>query len=254
MIVALSVLGFLAGVVFLANAARRLLLDDEEDRVKDSKAVDNLECRLAVHEAGHAVIAWCCTIVPSVKVATVEDPMGGMVLYTCREPKEPEAAWCRAVIALAGVAAEAHVYGRWKTRGSEGDISKALAFVREIGPREVAPPWMKIGEAGSKVPDFGKLFHGGIGALERERMKEAYRMARKIVATHGGDYFRLVSALLAMKTTSEVHLEKILGKRRVVALSLFGADVERTVKNSSESRLFKARFVLPFKRSIKRAA
>ncbi|HYX22263.1 MAG TPA: hypothetical protein VFA98_15575, partial [Thermoanaerobaculia bacterium] len=79
-----------------------------------------------------------------------------------------------------------------------------------------------------------------------------FHMARRILRAHGGDFFRLVSALLTMRTAREAHLEPVLGVRRAARLAVLGADVERTVLG--ETKLFKPRFVLPLKRHFRRAA
>jgi ATP-dependent Zn protease len=215
--------------------------------VVDQRAIDTWECRVAVHEAGHAAAAWCCTLVAAVNVATIENEGGGVVKYSFLNIPSPDAAWCRAVISLAGVAAEAHVYARWKTRGAEGDISNALELAHAA--RGHAPPWERLG---GRSLDFQKMFAQKIAREDLIFLEESFHMARRILRAHGGDFFRLVSALLAMRTARELHLEPVLGRRRVARLALFGADVERVV--SGESKLFKARFILPLKRHLRRAA
>ncbi|HYX19560.1 MAG TPA: hypothetical protein VFA98_01800, partial [Thermoanaerobaculia bacterium] len=121
----------------------------------DAKAIDTWECRVAVHEAGHAVAAWCCTLVAEVKIATIEDKGGGgVVKYSYVPSPNPAAPWCCAVIALAGVAAEAHVYARWKTAGAHKDITDALTYVRQS--RGHAPPWERLG--GKRDLGFQKMF------------------------------------------------------------------------------------------------
>lgn len=214
----------------------------------DTRAIDTWECRVAVHEAGHAAAAWCCTLVSEVKVATIEHKGGGVVHYAYLEVPSPAASWCRAVIALAGVAAEAHVYARWKTAGSKEDIEGALECARQA--RGHAPPWERLG--GKHDLGFQKMFAGKIEDEDLAILEESFHMARRILRAHGGDFFKLVSALLAMRTAREVHLEPVLGKRRAARLAVLGADVERAV--SGKSVLFRPMFVLPLKRHLRRAA
>ena len=217
--------------------------------VIDTRAIDTWECRVAVHEAGHAAAAWCCTLVSEVKVATIEHKGGGgIVHYAYLNVPSPAASWCRAVIALAGVAAEAHVYARWKTAGSQEDIEHALEFARQA--RGHAPPWERL--VGKHNLGFQKMFSGKIEDEDLVFLEESFHMARRILRAHGGDFFKLVSALLAMRTARETHLEPVLGKRRAARLAVLGADVERAV--SGKSVLFKPMFVLPLKRHLRRAA
>jgi len=219
----------------------------------DREAIDTWECRVAVHEAGHALAAWCCTLVSEVKIATIEAKHGGgTVVYAFLNLPGPDSAWCRAVISLAGVAAEAHVYARWKTHGSKEDIAAALAQAGRA--RDHDPPWARIGSGASSTLGFQRLFASKLHPSDEVVLEESYRMARRILRAHGGDFFRLVSALLAMRTAREAHLEPILGRRRVARLAAFGAEVERAVLGQEERSVFRARFVLPMKRWTRRAA
>lgn len=241
----LVILVFAFGFWRFRRSTKAVLRPEDFDR----KAIDTWECRVAVHEAGHAAAAWCCTLVAAVNVATIENTDGGgVVKYSFLNVPSPDAAWCRAVISLAGVAAEAHVYARWKTRGAEADISGALELAHAA--RGHVPPWERL--RGKNDLGFQKMFTQKIEPEDLAFLEESFHMARRILRAHGSDFFRLVSALLAMRTARELHLEPVLGRRRAARLALFGADVERVV--SGESRLFKARFILPLKRHFRRAA
>ena len=171
--------------------------------------IDTIECRLAVHDAGHAVAAWCCTAVIDIEIATIEAEQGGYVRW--RMPRERHAdLWHFLVITLAGVAAEAMVYSRSR---SEAVASSDFAFARKYAEQLVGVdlPWR---DPGGPTIDFQKIYVKPspspevIGVL-----KAAYRMARHVIRAHGGDYYRVVSMLLTHRTATQRHVERVLGSR-----------------------------------------
>jgi hypothetical protein len=241
-LLALLALGFSVAVVRFWRQIFAEAEDPPEIERSATRAVDTWECRVAVHEAGHAVAAWCCTLVPEVRVATIEHKNGGgVVTFIFLEVPGPDAAWCRAVIGLAGVVAEAAVYSKWRVGGSREDIATALEQVKLAAAHE--PPWERIGVRGGSVPDLQRMFSHKLSASELSCFEECWRMARKIIRSHGGDFFRLVGALLAVKTAKETQLESVLGTRHVTRLAIFVADIEKVVRG--QTSVFRPRFVLP---------
>ena len=211
-------------------------------------AADTQECRLAVHEAGHAVAGWCCTLVGEVSVATIEDKDGGLVKHTFYAVPGPAALWCEMVISLAGVAAEAMVYSRWRTKGSERDLARALGYAEQIGAAgQAGLPWDKL-SPGGKVPDFGKMYGARPSPEALENLGEGYRMTRKVLRSHGSGFFKMVSLLLTKRAVTNFDMERVLGKRRFETLIAVGARIESVVNESGRPELFKPRFVLPLRR------
>lgn len=245
---------------------RRVFVADAETppevRVPGAASVDTQECRLAVHEAGHAVAAWCCTLVAEVTVATIEhkgkDWSGGLVNYSYYGTDWLEGRWCKLVIALAGVAAEAMVYSRWRTSGSEIDLAQALAIAEDlagVAGGKIDPPWRRLGgnEAAGSAPDLARAFKTKPSAAAAENLEEGYRMARRVLRSHGGAFFKVVSMLLAKKSTSKTDIEALLGKRYYATFALAGAHFESIVNESGRPERFKPGFVLPLRRKKKAA-
>jgi hypothetical protein len=46
--------------------------------------------RAAVHEAGHTVAAWCCTLVPEIGDVTIEAKTGGVTQFWTYKQETPE--------------------------------------------------------------------------------------------------------------------------------------------------------------------
>jgi ATP-dependent Zn protease len=227
-----------------------------ELRVPGAASVDTAECRLAVHEAGHAVAAWCCTLVSEVTIATIEAKDrgagwdGGFVNYTYYRTYWSSGDWCKMVIALAGVAAEALVYSRWRSTGSERDLLQALEIAEGLVAKGAAEhiPWQRLGETPGRAPDLGKAFKTRPPAAVAENLNEGYRMARHVLGSHGGAFFKVVSMLLAKKSTTRADMEQVLGKRHFEQLVALGAQLESVVNESGKPEHFKPRFVLPLRR------
>jgi len=212
-------------------------------------AVDTPECRLAVHEAGHAVAGWCCTLVGEVSVATIEDKNGGFVRHSYYAIGGPEAEWCEMVISFAGIAAEAMVYSRWRTRGSEGDLSRVLECAKKIGAEGQANlPWDKLGSVDGSVPDFKKMFKGELAPFVLENLEEGYRMTRCVLRSHGSRFFKMVQLLLTKKAVTRFDMERALGKRHFETLIAAGTKLESVINQNGKPQHFKPRFVLPLRR------
>lgn len=188
------------------NEARSPDLDDDPPRTTR----DTVECRHAVHEAGHAVAAWCCTHVGEVTLASIEAEDGAFIEYTTLKAQEPAVAWHMLVIHLAGVAAEAMVYTRSGDRThATDDFKRAIERVHMIGSHPL--PWTD--PRGPSI-DFRKIYVNPVPSDEHIRTLEAgYRMARHVVRRHRGDYYRLVSMLLTKRTASQADIARVLGRR-----------------------------------------
>jgi len=222
-------------------------------RVPRAAAVDTWECRKAVHEAGHAACAWCCTLVRGVRVATIEAKGGGgHVLFEYIAYPGSDAEWCRAVIALAGVVAEAAVYGKWDTRGSKEDISDALVHVVAATDQKSDPPWPRLGKDDGHVPALRRMFRNKIAPEVERNLEECWRMARVVVEAHGGKFFKLVTALLTHKTAKDFHMEEVLGARYFEKFIAAGETFERAVRQDGKASIFKPRFFMPLQVNVRR--
>jgi ATP-dependent Zn protease len=246
-----------AGTVLVVLLWRRIFAEAQippEIAGSGSAAVDTQECRLAVHEAGHAVAGWCCTLVGEVTVATIEDKNGGLVSHSYYAISGPEAEWCEMVIALAGVCAEAMVYSRWSTRGSERDLMRALTHAERIGADGlVNAPWDRRGPEAGSVPNFNRMFKTPLSSPALANLEEGYRMTRHVLRSHGSAFFKMVSLLLTKRAVTRFDMERVLGKRRFETLIAVGTKLESVVNQSGKPEFFKPRFVLPAKRRKKAA-
>ena len=184
-------------------------------------AAQSDECKMAVHECGHAVAAWCCTAVSAIGGITMERETGGGVLYTFvfKMGSVADSHWCDTVISLAGIAAEVHTYGRCRGGPARTDLSKAREAARELVKLgSPSPPWGKSKHL--NVLPFDKVWEDAPSAAEVAILSQAYRMARDIVKAHGHSFYRLVSVLLTRKTVTEKEAAVVLGRRpkRLVGL------------------------------------
>lgn len=177
------------------------------------------EVRAAIHESGHVISNWCCTLVSQVKSASIGSGGDGRVQSIYLDLQTPSAKWCHLVIDLAGPAAEAMVYARGRNRESQRDLLSALKYAEAIGTDE--PPWPKTE---GRTLDFSRLYKTPPSDAALRNLKEGYRMARRILRLNEMRVYRVASLLLAKKKISQVDLKTILGSRlRVRLLMPFGA-------------------------------
>ena len=172
--------------------------------------------RAAVHEAGHAVTAWCCTLVPTIGDVTIEHAEGGITNIWYYSHDSVEGRWCDVVIYLAGMAAEIAAFGKVKTQGCGPDIKQALAQAKKIAESgSIVPPWKS--PARKRSLEFDKM----IVSLDPQHAKvlsEGYRMAYSILEAHGNKFYKVVSVLLAKKTATCTDIETVLGPRAFVKI------------------------------------
>jgi ATP-dependent Zn protease len=171
------------------------------------------ETKTAIHEAGHVIAAWFCTFVDDVKLARSE-ATGGEVQYTVHDVNIASVAWCRMVIALAGVAAEARVFKRWRSIESRSDLNRA----RELCARVVGtkPPW----EALEPAPQhFESAFEATLSKSEAEAIRHAYAMAKLLVQKHEIRLYRCAGLLLHRRVVSNTDLKAVFGSRTLIRVA-----------------------------------
>ncbi len=172
--------------------------------------------RAAVHEAGHTVVAWCCTLVPVIGDVTIEAEDGGATRMWLYSQDSPESHWCDMVIYLAGMAAEIAAFGKMKTRGCGPDIERALSRAKKIAESgNITPPWKSPKRKQSL--EFDKMIHA-LDPQQAKVLSEGYRMAYCILEAHGNRFYKVVSVLLAKKTASCDDIETVLGPRAFVKI------------------------------------
>ena len=212
-------LALVAVVIVLAHkwepSARKPL---DRQPVDHSKTFAN---RAAVHEAGHAITVWCCTLVHEVGDVTIEHEdetmRGGLTTFWTHKCEETsESLWCDIVILLAGMAAEIAAFGKTRSGGCASDLREAAKKAEILAKSgNLTPPWKT--QPRQKVIQFQKM----IIDLDPEHariMQEAYRMAHVILEAHGNNFFKVVSILLAKKTVSAVDIETVLGPRAFIKI------------------------------------
>jgi len=172
--------------------------------------------RAAVHEAGHVVAAWCCTLVHQIGDITIEHKQGGLTAFWTIQKESSESHWCYIVILLSGMAAEMAAYGKTRSGGCGPDLESALEKAKLIiKSGDSTPPWSAPPR--KYTPDFADM----IVALDPERKRiltASYHMAHAILEAHGNDFYRVVTTLLTRKTASASDIESVLGPRAFVKL------------------------------------
>lgn len=191
------------------------------------------DCNVAVHEAGHGVTAWACTMVKTIDrididVSDNEDTAGRHEHSDLRLTADA-ALWCDTVIKLGGLAAEVMMYGKMKTWTASSDLLQARGLVRQLAARGATePPWITI--TGSNMLPFGRMYDPPLSDEELRIIGHAYRMARMVVSTHRERHGRLVGALLYKRQMTSADVRAVLGHRPFYVLNI----VSTIIRNKGE--------------------
>lgn len=177
-------------------------------------ALDTQECRTAVHESGHAIAAWSCSIVHNVSMTTIEAAHGGSVKFSMSLVKTDDAAWCMLVISLAGMAAEAMVYPKSHARAAQNDLVAARKLSRQLAGS--TPPWPSTSLF--QVMPFDRMYKEPLSPAELLVLNHGYRMAKHVLKAHGGTFYKLIALLLKQRSASEEDVKKLLGGRAFVRI------------------------------------
>jgi ATP-dependent Zn protease len=179
---------------------------------------DALRLRTAVHETGHALVAWCCTGVREISKLTIDVNVDlnaeGHVAYSMLYLTDAATAldWCEMAISLGGIAAEVTVYRKVRTLQAAADLQKALHRARLLATAGATkPPWSW--SAPARALPFGAMFDPAPSPTEVEILRQAYHAAILIIAAHGDRFHAIVDRALAKRTLDETDLESILGSR-----------------------------------------
>lgn len=169
--------------------------------------------RAAVHEAGHAVAAWSCTLVREMPEVLVRKEGSGHVQIAYFSLEEPAERWCYLAILLAGAAAETTIFKKGRSAGAASDLRTALEQARAIG--SAPPPWKTIKDG--KSIDFARIFREPLSPEVLGVLVQGYRMSKKLVLRKGRKPFhQTISRLLVSGRVSEKQLEEILGSRFIM--------------------------------------
>ncbi|HET9016858.1 MAG TPA: AAA family ATPase [Thermomicrobiaceae bacterium] len=175
---------------------------------------------VAVHEAGHAVVAHQLPEADPPRRVTIlgRGPMGGATILT---PEEDRRLWTRGqfvhrlAVLLGGYAAEESRFGE-VTTGSSGDLSQAFALARTM----VTGYGMGQSLRGVAFGAEGPLSNETARAIDDEvkaLVGDALDLAARTLAQATDRLEALVRALLAEETLDEGRLRGVLGSRPAAA-------------------------------------
>lgn len=185
---------------------------------------DELRVRTAVHEAGHAVLAWHARCIAHVSSAAIvadgDDESAGRVAFMIPLQLTQKDRWELVAVNLAGLAAEATVYDSIVCYGAEGDLQKARDLVEEIYQYErdkdgaSTCPWgdadtSRVGSIASRVYEERQA-----PSRKEEIVDTCYRHALGKIREHRPRFDAIASELEKKDRLNVDELEAILGERR----------------------------------------
>lgn len=181
--------------------------------MKNSKRVEIDLPRVAVHEAGHAIVAFCCSKVVSITSANIDIDHGSVIyIYSCN--KSAKSLYAQMVISLAGLASELINYNKCNGIHAEKDLQNTLDCLDKISIIDLS----KIKLHKTKI-DISKMYSRSFTDLEKRILNSAYYDSRNIIKSFGEKYYKLISLLLSKNKVSESDMENILGSRIFIKMT-----------------------------------
>ncbi len=172
--------------------------------------------RVAIHEAGHVIVAWHCTAVSSVNHIICMASGDGRTYFSVSGMGVSQRHWCQTVIALSGCAAEKQLLGSARSVSSSSDLSNALRSVREMTEKTSNdPPW-RISSGSTQ--NFSFLFREPLAKWEERALREGYRKARQLIAVHEHKIRALANTLIMKRRLSSAQISEVLGNRTFVSI------------------------------------
>lgn len=167
-------------------------------------------CRAAVHEAGHVVTAWSCSRVDAVSDVQIQYG-SGQTRYQHRFANEGDSIWCQLVLYMAGPAAEAMVYRRWRSLGSASDLDLARSCAEKLSRLGCTKsPWSS---APASSADLAAAFRSPMGKAESDVLRRGFTEAQRVVTAHGPAFYKIVGALLQRRSLAAADLAAYLPNR-----------------------------------------
>jgi cell division protease FtsH len=208
-----------------AAALDKIVLGDP----RESALVPQEKRRVAVHEAGHAVVAWASPAAEPLRRVSIL-PRGMSLGATQQVPSEDRHLMTRVeldsrlAVLLAGYAAELLVLGEVST-GSEKDLQQATALasrmVAHFGmSEELGPVYYEHREEhaflGHALATEGGTSDRTVHAIETEAraiLARARAAASAALSAYRAELDRLSAALLEAETLEKEEIERVLGSR-----------------------------------------
>ena len=168
----------------------------------------------AIHEAGHAIVAWSSPYIKSIDTVNV-DKGSGVIHHTMTYSSESEfkATWHEVAICFGGIAAELAVKGNFHSSQSKKDILLARENASNIirGGCETEPPWKGMDHTDSML-DPGKVFKKGTLTIrEKHVLRRGYARAYHIIHKHRKKVDVLAEMLLEKGKLEEGDVQRVLG-------------------------------------------
>lgn len=180
-----------------------------------SKVRSSIQLRVAVHEAGHAVVAWKS---PYSRITAIEMDEGlslgsGRVLlggvHMLRH-NVPKAEWWNLAILLGGLAGELAELKKFRSGNCRADLENARQALRDIDGRgDITPPWPPAEQVGS-FDVVGLYAKGSLSAGEEVVLRQAYAKARSLIEDERTKFEVLARHLLEKGRIDEAEVRRLL--------------------------------------------
>ena len=173
-----------------------------------------LKYHIAIHEAGHTLLAWACTLVREItSVDTLQHKdggKGGATRFTMYA-QTINGMWSELVITLGGIAAEVNTYGQFRVIEVPEDLTSAWELSQKLAnQQQLLAPW-KLPKT-LTIP-FSKIYRK-VSSDQIVILEQAYLMANHLLLTHEQRFSQLMSSLVNKPILNTKQVDEVLGERQ----------------------------------------
>jgi hypothetical protein len=178
---------------------------------------------LALHEAGHAIVSWHCTLVKNVSIDLGSPASPAAVTRTgmaIPDSRHAAVAWCMNVMKLGGIAAEMLGVRKIHAGLARNDLEAALVATNRIVSSHGLQgcPW-EIPTVRSGF-DLRRVYRNPLSELHGMVLNACYDHARSILQKRWDAVPRLVSHAQRRVIVSPREIDSLLGSR--ILIEMFG--------------------------------
>ena len=185
---------------------------------QESDGILDLQRTTALHEIGHAIIAWHVTFVTSLDGATALNGTGKFNHRFDHRHLSSNHLWCKILIKLGGVCAEAVVNERFRTLVGRSDLESArhlCGCLLRYFPDSTCPwklaPRKKVG--------FQNAFKIPLSQKETVIIDQCYDKAYELIEKRKDRVLRATEELSQLKKLDGSRIEQLLGDRTAIRIA-----------------------------------
>ncbi|MBU1028614.1 hypothetical protein KKE28_00210, partial [Patescibacteria group bacterium] len=170
--------------------------------------------RMAIHEAGHATLAWRSPSIKRIVITEIREYDGRVMARDTSFPTNISN-WYMLSMALAGIAAELQVVGKSQMLTAKYDLQRAHKLATDLvaqGQDATSPPWGTEPDI-EGMEDISRAFRIEPPDQEKRVLACGYKHAKTVLAENRSGLLNLAGTLYRQGRLDHAEVIAILGPR-----------------------------------------